>query len=243
MRDVGEGRPPHRPLGAIVADLLAYLRELSWLPNEDDHALLAAYVAMSYCYDAFDAIPMLLLNGGKGSGKFSLAEGLADLSYNGRMLGGGSEKAFVRFVDQGRRFLMLDDLEAVGRRGPDDGGYGDINQILKVSYSKATGLKSVVERNGATRTLNFFYGPKVITNISGIDAVSASRTFTVHCRPLPREVEASGRVQGRDCRCRSPCARSCTPGAWPTSPRRTAATARPPPAGARAPGRSRRRSR
>ena len=107
-----------------MADLVGYLRELTWLPDEHDRALLAAYVVLSYVYDAVDAIPMLLLNGGKGSGKSSLAEGLADLSYNGHMLGGGSEKAFVRFVDEGRGLLVLDDLEAVGRRGPDDGATG-----------------------------------------------------------------------------------------------------------------------
>ena len=158
VRDAREGRPAHRPLGAIVADLVDYLRELTWLPDEHDHALLAAYVVLSYVYDAVDAIPMLLLNGGKGSGKSSLAEGLADLSYNGHMLGGGSEKAFVRFVDEGRGLLVLDDLEAVGRRGPDDGGYGDINQILKVGYSRATGLKTVVARSGATRLSNLWSG-------------------------------------------------------------------------------------
>lgn len=86
---------------------------------------------MSYCYNGFDAIPMLLLNGEKGSGKSTLAEGLADLSFNGHMLGGGSEKAFVRFVDQGRGLLVLDDLETVGRRGNDDSGYGDINATPK----------------------------------------------------------------------------------------------------------------
>ena len=197
VRDAREGRPAHRPLSAIIADLVGYLRGLTWLPDEHDHALLAAYVVLSYVYDAVDAIPMLLLNGEKGSGKSSLAEGLADLSYNGHMLGGGSERAFVRFVDEGRGLLVLDDLETVGRRGPDDGGYGDINQILKVGYSRATGLKTVVERGGATRTLNF-YGPKVITNISGIDAVNATRTFAVHCRPMPPEVEAEGRIRGRD---------------------------------------------
>ncbi len=195
--DVAAGRPPHRPLQVILAEVVAYLRQLIWLPHETDYHLLASYVAMSHCYDAFDAIPLLLINGDKGSGKSTLAQGLADLAFNGQVLGGGSEKAFIRFVDQGRGLLVLDDLERVGQRGPDDGGYGDINQVLKVSYSKATGLKSVVEKSGATRLLNF-YGPKVVTNISGIDAVNATRMYTIFCRPMPEAVKTSGRIRGRD---------------------------------------------
>lgn len=195
--DVRARTSPHRPLWNILKEVRDHLRQVTWLPNETDYDLLAAYVAMSYCYNAFDAIPMLLLNGEKGSGKSSLAEALSDLSFNGKMLGGGSEKAFVRFVDQGRGLLVLDDLEAVGRRGPNDGGYGDTNQILKVSYSKATGLKSVVEKNGTTKLLNF-YGPKVVTNISGIDAVNATRMYTILCRPMPSGVADSGRIRGRN---------------------------------------------
>ncbi|MFG6569802.1 hypothetical protein [Sulfitobacter sp. 1A13679] len=197
VKNTEEGKPTHRPTAEITADIVAFLRQLTWLPNDTDYELIAAYVMMSYCYNGFDAIPLLLLNGEKGSGKTSLAEGIADLSFNGRVLGGGSEKAFVRFIDQGRGLLVLDDLEAVGRRGGDDGGYGDINQVLKVSYSKTTGVKSVVEKNGTTRTLNF-YGPKVITNILGIDAVNATRMYQILCRPMPKTVQDEGRIRGRD---------------------------------------------
>ncbi|WP_372922165.1 hypothetical protein [Roseovarius sp.] len=195
--DLRVGKTPHRRLSEIMSDVCDHLRQVTWLPNETDYDIIAAYIMMSYCYNAFDAIPMLLLNGEKGSGKSSLAEAIADLSFNGQMLGGGSEKAFVRAVDQGRGLLVLDDLEAVGRRGSDDGGYGDINQILKVSYSKATGLKSVVEKNGSTKMLNF-YGPKIITNISGIDAVNATRMYLILCRPMPSGIADSGRIHGRD---------------------------------------------
>ncbi|WP_367581584.1 hypothetical protein [Sulfitobacter pontiacus] len=191
------GHPSSRSTGEIMESIIAYLRQLTWLPNDTDYHLISAYVMMSYCYNAFEAIPLLLLNGEKGSGKTSLAEGIADLSFNGQILGGGSEKAFVRFIDQGRGLLVLDDLEFVGRRSNDEGGYGDINQVLKVSYSKSTGLKSVVEKNGTTRTLNF-YGPKVITNISGIDAVNATRMYQISCRPMPSAVQETGSIRGRD---------------------------------------------
>ena len=194
--NVQSGRPPHRPLDEIVDDLVAYLKTLTWLPYESDYALLAGYVLMSYVFNAFDAIPMILINGEKGSGKSTTAEGLADLSYNGHVLGAGSEKAMIRFVDQARGLVVLDDLEKVGRRsGSDVSEFSDVNQMLKVSYNKATGVKTVVDKHGNNQRL-MFYGPKIITNISGLDPVNESRTYTVYCRPMPAEVAASGQITG-----------------------------------------------
>lgn len=191
------GDPVHRPLPEILADVLAYLRQAVWLPFDEDYALLACYVAMTYVFNVFDAIPQLLVNGPKGSGKSTTAEVIADLSYNGFVLGGGSEKSLVRFVDQGRGLLVLDDLEKVGRKA-NDNGYADINQILKLSYSKTAAKKSVTDhKTGITRILDF-YGPKVVTNISGIDPVNATRMFPIYTQVMPRTVAETGRITGRD---------------------------------------------
>ena len=196
---VRENQEPHRPFGEIMADLLDHLRTTTWLPHEPDYALMAAYVAMSYVYNAFEAIPMLLMNGEKGSGKSTTAEAIADLSYNGHVLGAGSEKAMIRFVDMGRGLLVLDDLEKVGQRRGRQGAaeFNDINQILKVSYNKKTGVKTIVDSNGNNQRL-VFYGPKVITNISGLDPVNESRTYTIHCRVMPLDVALSGRIKGHN---------------------------------------------
>jgi hypothetical protein len=196
---VSAGQAPHRPLSEIMADLLTHLRTTTWLPFDPDYALMAAYIAMSYVYNVFDAIPMLLMNGEKGSGKSTTAETIADLSYNGHVLGAGSEKAMIRFVDMGRGLLVLDDLEKVGQRRGRQGAaeFNDINQILKVSYNKKTGVKTVVDQNGNNQRL-VFYGPKVITNISGLDPVNESRTYTIHCRLMPLDVAVSGRIKGHN---------------------------------------------
>lgn len=111
-------------------------------------------------------------------------------------MGAGSEKAMIRFVDQSRGLVVLDDLEKVGRRANSDvSEFSDINQMLKVSYNKTTGVKTIVDKQGNNQRLTF-YGPKVITNISGLDPVNESRTFTIYCRPMPKEVSASGVITG-----------------------------------------------
>lgn len=195
-------RRPHRNFGNIVADVEDYLMRCVWLPNRNDFALLAAYVAMSYVYNAFEAIPMLLATGEKGSGKSTTAKAVAGLSFNGIVMGAGSEAALIRFVDQGRGLVVLDDIEKVGRPTKNENGLGDINEVLKVSYDKDTAVKIIVEGEGSTkrnRRLEFF-GPKMLTNITGIDPVNATRLFVVMCRPMPEAMRGMGGVQGIDTR-------------------------------------------
>jgi hypothetical protein len=199
IANVRRGMAPHRPFDEIMADVVTHLQTTTWLPHGPDYTLIAAYVAMSYVYNVFDAIPMLLMNGEMASGKSTTADAIADLSYNGHVLGAGSEKAMIRFVDMGRGLLVLDDLEKVGQRRGRQGApeFNDINQILKVSYNKTTGVKTVVDSNGNNQRL-VFYGPKVITNISGLDPVNESRTYTIHCRKMPLDVALSGRIKGHN---------------------------------------------
>jgi hypothetical protein len=91
---------------------------------------------------------------------------------------------------------VLDDLEKVGRRsGSDVSEFSDVNQMLKVSYNKTTGVKTIVDKHGNNQRLTF-YGPKVITNISGLDPVNESRTYTIFCRPMPPEIAKTGTITG-----------------------------------------------
>lgn len=194
-----EGRAPHRPLKHLLRDVMDYIKRCAWLTGEEEYALISAYVLMSHCFTVFDAIPLMLINGEKGTGKSTTGEAIADLAFNGVVMGStASEKGIIRHVDEARGLIVLDDLEKVGRRpGREEHGYEDFNQFLKLSYSKSGGRKVVTEISGKTRVLDF-YGPKVVTNISGIDDVNATRMFTITTRKMPRDVQAAGRVTGRD---------------------------------------------
>jgi energy-coupling factor transporter ATP-binding protein EcfA2 len=195
------GQPPHRHLREIIADVRRYLERMTWLAASCDYALLAAYVAMTFVYAIFDAVPNLLITGRKGSGKSTTAEGLAGLCFNGSVLGAGSTESLIRFLDQGRGFLVLDDLEKVGRTA-DENGYGQLSQFLKLAYSKIGARKSIGE-GMKTRLLDFF-GPKCITNISGIDPVNRSRMFCLNMRTMPSELAGAGVITGPDPRIAEP---------------------------------------
>lgn len=202
---ISEDRAPHRPLKDIFASVVSYLKQCAWLTGDEEYVLLASYVFVSHCFTVFDAIPLFLINGEKGTGKSTAAMAIADLAFNGTFMGStASEKGIIRHVDEARGLIVIDDLEKVGRRpGREDNGFEDFNQFLKLSYSKDGGRKVVTEISGKTRVLDF-YGPKVVTNISGIDAVNATRMYTITTKKMPLDVQRSGAITGRDIKISAP---------------------------------------
>jgi hypothetical protein len=60
-----------------------------------------------------------------------------------------------------------------------------------------------VTETGRIRKLEFF-GPKVITNITVIDQVNATRIFTIHSRKMPSAIHGKDQVRGTDARVSEP---------------------------------------
>ena len=185
--------PAARPLARLVADLEAYVASVVWLPDADAGLLVALYSVMTHCYRVFDAVPLLLVQGERGSGKSELGQAMADLGFNAVLVGATTAAAIVRLIDETRGLLVLDDLEKVSGAV---GGVGDVSQILKVSYKAATGRKAVADRSGRV-VVHDFFGPKVITNIAGAHDVLRSRMLRVATRALAGGAPAKG-VVGSD---------------------------------------------
>ena len=185
----------HRPLDLIAADVEAYLRDCVWLPRPDDFALLAAYVLATYVYQVFDAMPLLLVTGQKGSGKSEVAQALADLSCNGVVVGQASAAGLVRLMHETRGLLVIDDLERVGAGA--GAASSELHQMLKVGYKRSSGRKPVVDRAGNVVTLDF-YGPKALTNTAGVEPVLGSRCLSVGTLPIPDAVAAGLDLAGPD---------------------------------------------
>lgn len=105
---------PHRSLRELLAEVIAHLRRSVWLPYEGDYTVLAVYAAMSFVYQVFDAIPLLIMRGEKGTGKSELGDALAKVSCNATVIGQGSPAGVVRLLSEARGLVVLDDLESVG---------------------------------------------------------------------------------------------------------------------------------
>lgn len=185
VRTTGKGML-HRPLALVAGDVEAYLRGCVWLPCPDDYAVAVAYVLLSYVFPAFDAIPLLLVTGPKGTGKTELGHAVADLSCNGLVVGQASAAGLVRLMHEARGMIVLDDLERIGASA--GAGFGEIAQMLKLSYKRNSATKPVADRAGSVSILDFF-GPKCVTNTRGADDVLGSRMVRITTAGLPDGME------------------------------------------------------
>jgi hypothetical protein len=195
IRDMhGGSGPSHRPLKDLLSGVIEHLRASIWLPYEDDYTLLALYIAVSFVYQIFEAVPLVMVRGDKGTGKSELGDAMAKLACNAAIVGQGSAASIVRLLNEAHGLIVLDDLESVGR-ALEGTTFGDISQMLKLGYKKCTARKTITGKNGKTTVFDFF-GPKVINNTKGVDPILGSRMLHIHTRKMPEAVRGKFGVGG-----------------------------------------------
>lgn len=197
IRRVSKGeKAPHRPLREILNDLESHFRRSVWLPFEEDYAVLALYTALSFVYNVFEAVPLLMVCGPKGTGKTDLGSAIEAVAFNAKTLGQGTAASAVRMLHESRGLIIWDDLEGIAARRETE-AFSDVHQMLKLSYKKKTSKKAITGRNGQT-TMFDFYGPKVINNTQGVDSILGSRMVTVQTKKLPPEMRGKWDLAGSE---------------------------------------------
>lgn len=171
--------PCARPTAAVLRDAHAFLASRVSLPDPDDLWLAAAFAVMTHVARVFDAVPLLVAAGPRGSGKSELALAVAALGFNAAVMGQGSAAALVRLARDGGGLVVLDDAEGLGA---DASGFGELAQTLKLGYKASTARKPVTLPSGRVVTLDFF-GTRLITTTRGIEPVLGSRCVTVCTAP------------------------------------------------------------
>lgn len=179
------------PLGDLLGRLTKHLRACVWLPNSADYTLLSCAAAATYCQQMFDAVPLILVNGVKESGKTELGIAMSEVCANSPgPVGVVSAATMARLIDMTRGFVVIDDLERVMAKRSGESVFSDLVQALKLSYKKQSALKLWTDTNNGMRVdrLNFF-GIKLINNTGGVDDILGSRMLTVATRPMPKGIE------------------------------------------------------
>lgn len=186
----------NRPFRDMLAEVENHFRRTVWLPFDEDYAVAALYTAMSFVYNVFDAIPLLLVSGEKGTGKTEIGLAFEAVSFNACVIGQSSAASAVRIINKSRGLIVWDDLEAVAahREKP---GFGDVHQMLKLSYKKKTSRKAITDGSREPTTFDF-YGPKVINNTRGVDQILKSRVLTVRTARMPIEKRLHLNLIGSD---------------------------------------------
>jgi hypothetical protein len=107
---------------------------------------------------------------------------------NAALAGQSSAAAIVQLIHETKGFILLDDMESIGKRLKREttAKYSELMQTLKISYNKETSWKvwSDVRRGMRPQRINFF-GVKMINNTSGTDDILGSRMLTIRTEKMP----------------------------------------------------------
>lgn len=191
IEDYLNGRNRTRPLGEILRDIKNFLRASVWLPFEHDYDLLTLLVPVTFAQSVFDAVPLVLVTGPAASGKTELGIAMCQICANASIVGQISPAAAIRQNHYAKGFLFIDDLEGISRnssKSRDTPLFSEFVQLLKVSYKKETSYKRVINIKRGMRLENLdFFGVKMITNTSGVDAILGSRMLIVQSGKIRQE--------------------------------------------------------
>lgn len=172
----------------IVSDMEALIRQFYYFPPERDfwYKMLAVWIYGTYYYMLFSQYPYLLIDGVKGSGKSTIDTLIYKLAINAKLSANSSPAALYRMINQQGGTVILDEMENLFDKKVLDSG--DLGAILKSGYSDVGRVYRVGIRNDEQVTLNYrVFGPKVISNINGVDEVLESRCINLK---TPRRVTA-----------------------------------------------------
>lgn len=178
---------PQKTLAELAQRVYQHLYARVWLPDEDDYWVLVFAAITSYVQAVFDAVPLILLNGVGGTGKSDLGAAVTEVSCNGVMIGKVSPANMIRLMDEARGLVVIDDLESIGVRSGANAReqFSEMVQMLKVSYKKASAKKVITNEKRKTEMMNYF-GVKIVSNTSGVDAILGTRMIQISTQNLPK---------------------------------------------------------
>lgn len=168
--------------GKLVGEIEAYLKKFYYTNDPNIYKVLALYIYSTYYYELFAQIPYLYLTGSKGSGKSILDECIKLLSFNAKMALDITEAALFRTLSVEGGVLILDEqenLNAKNSRTTDN----SMAAILKGGYARSGFVYRVNTEKGTTERFSV-YGPKVISNIQGMDDVIEDRCIIIQTYAL-----------------------------------------------------------
>jgi hypothetical protein len=168
------GRSPDE----ILNDVHELITSRVTLPRPADAWIVTGFVMLSHVFRLFDALPLLLVVGEKGSGKSELASAVGALGFNATIMAQGSAAAMVRLSAECGGLIILDDVEGLRTEA---GAFCELAQSLKTGYKAATARKPVTAASGRIEVFDF-YGPRLITSTRGVDPVLASRCIRIETR-------------------------------------------------------------
>lgn len=170
----------------IIQEMEGFIKKVFYTEDPNIYKILAVFTFSTYFYQLFGVTPYLFLNAQKGSGKSLLASVLNKLCFCCRYTVGTTEAALFRTISSCGGTIILDEQENLTTR--DKTVDSLMASILKSGYARNTG--NTLRTNMETHSVEEFslYGPKIISNIYGVEDVVADRTIKIPMKKYPASV-------------------------------------------------------
>lgn len=161
----------------LLEQIEGYLKKFWYHPDESVYKVLALYIYATYYYTLFTAFPYLLITGPAGSGKTSLDMVFKAFVFCPTYSINLSTAALFRQISTLGGTLVLDEMEYLKNKKALS-QQQDLGSILKGGYRSPS---PVLRFNPDLKTNETFdsYGPKIISNIDGIEQVIMERCIKI----------------------------------------------------------------
>lgn len=176
---LGQLKPEEYAPSKLIQEIEEFINRCYYL-EPDTVKVLSLWIYATYFYTIFKAgFPYLLITGEKGTGKTTADMLIYLLSLNAKLALQMSESALFRAISQQGGTFILDEIENLSDKKNVDnnamatilkGGYSDTGKIYRTNMDQGSGGN--VEGFSA-------FGPKVISNINGLDDVIGDRCIFI----------------------------------------------------------------
>jgi hypothetical protein len=181
------GLASYNSLSALLEEIKTFISRYASVP-EEWLEIVALYVAMTWVYDRFTAVPYLRFLGEPSTGKSRLLQICAAISYKAIAVSGNiTGPALFRTIHLVRGTMAVD--EADFRESAE---WSEIIKVLNNGYTISTPvLRCGSSESDFTPQAFYIYGPKIISTRSRFaDEALETRclTFETRERPLPAHI-------------------------------------------------------
>lgn len=170
--------------GSLIRMLVTKLKRFYYHPDPRVYVLLAIWIYGTYAYELFGVFPYIYLTGNKGAGKSTVDAFINAYAFNPKFGVSFSAPSLYRITEVEGGTMILDELENLTSRTKSLDS--DMSSVLKGGYSrKGKVFRCNGDNNNQPEDFDP-YGPKVISNIFGLDDVTRDRSLEVHFRVIKK---------------------------------------------------------
>ncbi len=178
-REYLEGKVTLDP-AKLFTDIRNQFQRYVRFEEQSTYSFMALWTIGTYLHPIFDAFPMVLLCGPKGSGKTRTLQVASLLAFNAKLQGDPTPATVFRTIDEERPTLIFDEMEWLSKKDVTC----QLSAILKFGYKpgcKVPRCAYDAKRNPYVVSFDA-YCPKMFANIHGLEEVLGDRAITFYQR-------------------------------------------------------------